>query len=160
MNSLEISNILTSDKFVSPIYGGTLASDELPSAIEQYPCCFCVNTAPKHDIGEHWIALFLPRKDCLEVFCSMGTGPKIHAISRHFKLFYKRFGSKRISSNKRCLQDILSSCCGLYTIAYLQTKCRGYPLKTFISCFSLNSKLNDEILRKVYKVKRIDVTNS
>ena len=47
MNTTKITQYLLTDDFVALVYGATLAADELPTTIVQYPVCFCVNTAPK-----------------------------------------------------------------------------------------------------------------
>lgn len=153
MNTSEITRCLLTDDFVALVYGGTLAADELPTTIDHYPVCFCVNTAPKANAGEHWIALYLQKRGCVEVFCSFGSTPAMHAISTNFKRFYERFGFRKLTWNTHCLQNVLSSLCGMYAVLYLQIKCRGYSIADLTSCFTSDPKLNDEILENYIKAR-------
>ena len=151
MNTNEITRLLLNDDFVAPVYGGTLASDELPTRIVNYPICFCVNTAPKANPGEHWIALYLQQRGYVEVFCSFGSSPAMHVTLTNLRKFHKTFGFQKLTYNNHCLQTVLSSLCGMYAILYLQIKCRGYSIAELTFCFTSDAMLNDKIVEKLYK---------
>lgn len=149
MDTLSINKVVLGDAHAKKYYGGTLASDRLPTEIKNFPVCFIVNTSPHYHSGEHWISLYLEKHGSIEVFCSFGSGPFILSISPHIRTFLKKFGYSCITYNDNILQNIASSYCGLYAITYLKIKCRKYSFENFISCFSDNTLENDAIIESI-----------
>ena len=146
MNTTQITNILSSDKFVAPVFGGTLALDELPTNIYDFPVCYCVNTATSNDDGEHWIGFYLKKMGHVEIFCSFGSSPELLSTSKFIRRFLMIFGQQRIVYNKKYLQNLASSYCGFYVIFYLKLKCRKFSLYDFVNCFTRNGESNDNII--------------
>ncbi len=50
-----IDEILTTDKISNNYYLGSFAFDELPK-ITKFPSCLIINTEPRTQSGEHWLA--------------------------------------------------------------------------------------------------------
>ena len=151
MNTVQISNILLCDKHVAPIFGGTLALDELPDNISSFPVCYCVNTATSNCYGEHWIGIYLEKMGVVELFCSFGSTPELLSTSKHIREFLMKYGQTNIDYNSICLQNIYSSYCGFYVIFYLKIKCRGFTLSDFVNCFTKYGESNDNIVDLISK---------
>lgn len=56
-----IDEILYKDIVCMKTFLGTFAKNELPKKLK-FPCCFIVNTHPRKNEGEHWLAFYFDRK--------------------------------------------------------------------------------------------------
>ena len=71
MNTVEIDNILYSDKYCGRMFKGTQAINALPPF---EPGCYVVNLAPSNHPGLHCVAVFsLTGQDEVEYWCNGGN---------------------------------------------------------------------------------------
>jgi hypothetical protein len=121
---------------------GVFACDELQKfQISVYPAAFVINNEISNYTGEHWVALFVPKRNGpVTFFCSFGLG--LQTYSHHFEEFVKSHGGSYRQYEKR-LQDFKSKVCGHYCIYFLYKLMKGYSLESIYRQFSNNAKLND-----------------
>jgi hypothetical protein len=125
-----------------------MACDELASySIKSYPAALVVNNQPAKQKGEHWVGLFVPKRNSpVTFFCSYGLD--IESYSHHFSNFVKKNGFVQI---KKRLQDFKSSTCGHYCIYFLYKLMKGCKLQIIYRRFSNNYKRNDFIVSRFVK---------
>ena len=144
MYETAIENALKKDSFTSKIFGGVLARDELPKNVD-YPSCYVVNTKPRTNSGEHWLAIYYDKNGHADFFDSYGHHPQY--------FFLDSFLNKTSTSwsfNKIRLQG-LSTFCGYYCLLYLFFRSRQKS-NIFFSFFNNNSLLNDKKI--TYYIKK------
>jgi hypothetical protein len=132
MNSLQITNILSSYRRLRGIFLGVFASDNIlipPSPT--YPLCFVANTERQGTAGEHWVACWASSRARVEYFDSFGDPPPAeieHTLRSHFPT---------IERNKFRLQSALTDACGPYCIAFvaLRLRCGNFRhlMRQFVS---------------------------
>jgi hypothetical protein len=123
----QISDALSSDPFVSPVFLGVFACDQLPPSIA-YPCAVVANTDSSDKSGEHWVAFYFDENGVGEYFDSYGLPPNNSDLFTF--LVNNAMGYK---CNTIQLQGLGSDVCGQYCIAFLANRCRGEPLHTVVS---------------------------
>jgi hypothetical protein len=123
----QISDALRSDPFVSPVFLGVFASDQLPTSIS-YPCAVVANTDSSDKPGEHWVAFYFDENGVGEYFDSYGLPP----INSDLFLFLVN-NAMGYKCNTIQLQGLGSDVCGHYCIAFLAKRCRGEPLHTTVA---------------------------
>ena len=139
MDGQEIADILIRDPFVQPTFHGVFSSDRLPELpVKQRPATLVVNTDPSCRPGEHWIAIYLPKRGPLEYFDSYGKPPEVNSIQT---ILARNGGINKI--NPKSLQGPLSSVCGHYCIYYLLHRCRGQSMETITGRFNVDQQRND-----------------
>ena len=131
-----LETALKRDLFTNKLYGGVVARDELPIKVT-YPSCFIINTRPRTNSGEHWLAVFYDKNGCADFFDSYGHHPSYFNLTT----FLEKTSSSW-SYNRRRIQ-VLSTHCGYYCLLYLFFRARMKSNK-FFSFFSKNSLLNDK----------------
>jgi len=142
-----IDEILTTDKISNNYYLGSFAFDELPE-ITKFPSCLIINTEPRTQSGEHWLACYFDKKKIAFFFDSYGHKPSMYKLDS-----YLRKNSFKIYYNKRKIQGILPYC-GFYSVLFLLFICRG-KLDAFYYPFGKNVILNDHfIFKNINKNKR------
>ncbi len=150
MNTIELINILTEDKFSKKLFCGVLPIDELKNFTFRKPCSLIVNTDESSKPGEHWIALFITKNGYLEYFDSYGIKP----FKKEIFQFIKKHQMKLIF-NKKKIQNSLSINCGKFCLLFVLLRTRGFTMKKIIRFF-VNTKYNDLLINKIYlKYKKI-----
>lgn len=145
MNTVQINNIMHTDKYTKSIYLGTKSLDKLPK-IRKYPSCLIVNNQSSKRPGEHWVAIYYDKNKYGEFFDSFGMNPTFYKLNSYLKS-----SSSKFRFNTKVLQTQSSSYCGFYCILFLLFKARGYSLEKFISLFKnpyKNDKLLNELIEK------------
>lgn len=133
MNSEEMAATLMNDSCISPIFRGVYPVDLLPA---ERRGVYVVNTSPARVSTGHWVAIIGD-----ELFCSYGIEPSVYGIQ----------GVRSVA--QRRLQAIDSKICGLYVIAYVAIRCRGYSTRDFYNCFTLHDTVNDDIMMNVFNMQ-------
>ena len=104
------------------------------------------NTDKHNEKGEHFIAIYCNRK---EIFYFDSFGKKCK--NKYIKKFIKNNTKKRkFVSNSVCIQNKTSLFCGLFSVAFINSKMKKIPFAKFISKFSKQQKgLNDFVVTKM-----------
>jgi hypothetical protein len=99
---------------------GVFPADQVPAIDKTMHCCFILNTEPRGQPGEHWLAFFYNHyADSLEYFDSYGMAVETYGI------VYESLRSCGLASLCTpanivgCLQSDVSFVCGHYCIAFL-----------------------------------------
>ena len=87
------------------------------------------NSHSSKQIGEHWIAIYLPETGITEYFDSFGEPPKIKSFSNFL-------GSSEYVYNNLQVQSETGITCGHYCIFFLLCRFIGVSFKDVISFFS------------------------
>ncbi|HBK84198.1 MAG TPA: hypothetical protein DDZ41_11510 [Flavobacterium sp.] len=149
MNTLEIWNALSSNKYTKNYFKGVFPLDRIPKTIANKPALLIVNLDKSNRPGSHWVAIHFPVKGVPEYFDSFGMEP-------YHKEFFKLFKLNKFRSvlyNKTQLQDFLSDVCGQYCCVYLLNKAKNISLKDFIQTnFRLKKfRENDKKVRSLFQ---------
>ena len=143
LSNFKILEIL--DKRNLPI-NGVFSKDLLPSLKKG----FYIINIQNHDegSGSHWTCLYYDDKDNI-YFDSFGFAAPME-IQRHLKSY---------SYNDKQIQNIDSTSCGYYCIAFIQYMNNKTNKKTsfdtFLNIFKTNKLYNDVILKNLTKIKDI-----
>lgn len=137
MNSNEIANILSKNRFTKECFRGVYSSNNI---ISQYlfPYCLVVNTDKEGQPGTHWVAIYVNNNKEAEYFDSFGKPPNDEIAK-----FLNQFELVHINKNK--IQSNYDTSCGPHVIYYLIQKCRGNSLNTIIK--ELNSSFSDSLVK-------------
>jgi len=133
-NKIELK--IKQDLIISQHFLGAFAFDELPINLS-YPSSFIINTKPRINEGEHWLALFYDKNKVCYFFDSYGFSPNYHRLTN-----YIRTTSAKFNYNKNVLQEMGSTVCGEYCIMFLYYISRN-DLYSFYKKFSNKVKNND-----------------
>ena len=106
---------------------------------------YVMNLENHNQHGSHWTALVMNKKNCLYMD-SFGMPPP----EKVFQYLEKKY--KKVNYNKMEIQDIDSSHCGYFCIAFLKYmgENKKGTLKGFQHIFSRNTKKNDVILANFF----------
>ena len=124
-------------------YLGTFAADTLPQPdlISNFPACLIVNTEIQSQPGQHWIAMYMPNRNVLFYFDSLG---RPYHINIYFTTYVmKVFKPEIIQLNLNRIQAANSGACGLYCIKFLIQISNFQTFDAVINSFTCNPKLND-----------------
>lgn len=161
MNTQELLHVLNSvnRKLKCKYSVGVFAANEIPKQKFKVGA-FIVNTDQNHSPGSHWIAFFFRNYDHCEYFDSYGLAPM---ITDHLK-FISKFKNRK--QNKQELQSITSEVCGHYCLLFLIARMKNRSLNDFLSLFTRNRKVNDELVvkylegvKKLYQISKNNTTN-
>ncbi len=141
MYETAIEEVLLKDSETKKFFIGTFARDELPSKIN-FPCCLVLNTSPRSEPGEHWLALFYDKFGNCDYFDSNGMSPEKLNLTQ-----YLNHTANSWKFNKQRIQG-LSEYCGHYCILYLLFKCRSKTINFFRN-FDQNYINNDKKLKNL-----------
>jgi hypothetical protein len=126
---------------------GVYAADTIPNIIRK-PAAIIANTDEQDKPGTHWVAMYIPKRGCIEFFDSYGLPP---LADGHMKFLNK----KGVSFNKMELQSLTSKVCGQFCLCFLGSRMNGHSMRDFQKLFSKNTKSNDHIVRshvnKIFK---------
>lgn len=124
LNTIQLNNILKTDKCSKHIFIGIFARDQLPKN-PPYPSCFIINTDVSDRPGAHWLAFYYnSNKEC-HFFDSYGLHPSIYGLTS-----YLNRTSRYWIFNKIKYQSFLTKSCGYFAFVFLLLKCRGIDLST------------------------------
>jgi len=146
MDTIQISNILSTDCNLAITFSGVYASDRLPLNCEQ-PAAIVANTDPHDKPGSHWVAFYL-EGGVGEYFDSFGLPP----ININFLNFLNR-NCKRWNYNADDFQSLGSTVCGHYCIWYLSQKAKGRSLAEIQRDFCPDNKKNDKKVASLIEKK-------
>jgi len=130
--------VLKKDKFTKDLFLGAFAKDELPIQ-PAYPSCLIINTDPRSEPGEHWLALYYNKYGYADFFDSYAHSPEYFGLDEY--IFRTSVGC---DYNKKRIQGS-SSFCGFYCILFLFFKARGQE-NLFFNQFSSKLSKNDKII--------------
>lgn len=125
---------------------GVYAADRIPKVLS-LPAAIVANTDTADKKGSHWIALYIDKHAFGSYFDSYGFAP----ISTHH-LDRIRTNCRRYQFNRKKLQSLDSQVCGEYCIMFLYHMCSGVHLRQFCRIFSRDTRRNDHLAAKFYKV--------
>lgn len=115
MNNTEISHMLKSHWSTRNIFEGTFAIDTLPlHPRTKKPCGYICNTESSKNSGEHWLAIYFPKRGPTEYFDSYGL--PINSLKM------KYFVGHRFKRNKLFLQSPYTTVCGQYCLLFIYMK--------------------------------------
>jgi hypothetical protein len=146
MYTSELIDLLKKDKYSRNSFCGVIPYDKLPIKKLRRPCSFIINTQKSTEPGEHWVAIYLPKKGKLEYFDSYGFRPTIDKI---YKLIH--INGKYYIYNKTTIQGVDSTNCGLYTLFYIYFRARKYPMYKYLKFFTSNKTHNDMLIENLFK---------
>lgn len=88
MNTLDIHNVLSSNRYTKKYFKGVFLLDNIPKYVKKRPALLVVNHDKSFLPGSHWVAIFLPKtnRTNAEFFDSYGTKP----IHKEFLKFFKQ----------------------------------------------------------------------
>ena len=116
----------------------------LPS-INSYPSSLIINTHPRGEPGEHWLAMYFDNNKNCEFFDSFGFTANDYGFDKYINLF-----SRSYVNNKFQIQNIDSDGCGYYCIYFILLKARGFTLTNINDLFSKsNFKINDFLISNI-----------
>lgn len=127
MFSYQIDEILKRNTTTKKAYIGCFPADQIPKISIKFPHCFCVNTSPSGERGEHWTAIFIPSKNTAEYFDSLGEFP---AENQEIGKYLSNFSTIKYNSIK--IQSEKSSVCGKHVIYFLHMRCKEIPFEQIL----------------------------
>ena len=113
-------------------------------SFKHFPCYIVSNLSPHGTPGTHWVGLVLYKTNVF-YFDSLGSkcrSPKI-------KKFMYSLGYKKYDYLKTPIQNILSSHCGYFVMAYFFSLSDGETTEQYLSHFSGDSLSNDKISKTI-----------
>ena len=154
MNSNQIREILSSDKFIQEYKGSVIAINELLDFNLQLKSrYFIVNNQTQDLSGEHWFAIFLPSDLSLpvEVFDSLGKPPSTY---NPILLDFLKKQRLQYCYNSLRIQSKDSVACGLYCLYFISLRCLGNSYSSIMQNFhpfnyDLNEKTVTEYIKKI-----------
>ena len=129
-----------------PRFDGVLSRDNLPNSIRPKGLgsavkngAYVINLDEHHDIGTHWIALYLNNKIAI-YFDSFG----VEHIPKEIMKYISR---KKIITNIYRIQAYDSIMCGFFCIGFINFMFNGKSLTDYTNLFSPNDfNENDDII--------------
>lgn len=139
MDAETILKFILSDQKMKHVFQGIYPCDKIPAILKQG--FYIINTDPSFAEGRHWVALCC-LKDCntVEYFDSYGKEP-FPMLDQHLKML-----NVNVRYNACVLQGQTSDVCGDYCVLFCFFSSRGHDMEYFISLFSVNTALNDNIV--------------
>ena len=148
MNNLQIEDYLKND----PNFLGCFPHDSLNSfsTENKFPSpkkttSIIINTDSGR--GEHWVAMVLTKGKCF-YFDSFG----LPIINTNMLNYVKNKKYKTVTYSNQCIQDFLSTSCGLFCIAFVMYVKNRKDYLSFLSIFEEKDlKRNDLVVKKLLK---------
>ena len=142
MNSQQIQAFFPN----TPLFYGVFSCDTIPNTTDK--CGMIINTDPKDNTGEHWVALFQNGKGSSEYFDSFGLPPIIPSILNHLT----QTTPNGCKYNSLTLQHPSVSTCGLYCISFIRHKLLlNGSYESFLSYFCTNTIHNESIITRLFE---------
>ena len=108
-----------------PSVNGVFSRDNLPNMIKN--CAYVINLDEYHDIGTHWVALYINNKT-VTYFDSFG-------VEHIPKEIMKSIGNKNVITNIFRIQAYDSIMCGYFCIGFINFMFNGNSLTDFTNFF-------------------------
>lgn len=143
MNTDELETYMLNDPYISQMYGGVVALNEVPNVIKK-PSVFIVNSDPNYLPGTHWYALYFDRIS--EHFDSAGFEPN-PVLENHLIVHGPQY-----KYNSTRVQNFNTDTCGLFCLFFVYFRCRGYTFNKIMNMFSNNLELNEHIVKYFYEI--------
>ena len=112
-----------------PRFNGVFSRDYLGSVVKNG--AYVINLDEYHDIGDHWVALYVHNKTIKLYFDSFG----VEHIPREIMKFIAR---KKIITNIYRIQAYDSITCGYFCIGFINFMFNGKSLTNYTNLFSPN----------------------
>ena len=133
MNNFDLEQKIITDPVSSSIFGGVLASDELPHRIHK-PVLYTVNTDPSNTPGQHWLVIYIGEN--VDYFDPLGRAP--NRINEHRLSSISPDGYLRMISP---VQNQTSRKCGQFCA-------RNFSMSCIVNSLTLDFTINDYILQQ------------
>lgn len=135
-------------------FGGVYALNEINLLVKHVPFAIIVNTQPRWEPGEHWVAIFISDKGKGVYFDPYGLPP----LQNEFYNFLNR-NCRVWKYNTVTIQGPQSLKCGEYCTIYVACRCSGREHKNELSLFSSihlsqNDATVDLYMKKLKEGKR------
>ena len=147
MYTEELIELLLKNKSSRKVFCGVIPLDQIPLGNRiNKECSFIVNTHESNQPGEHWFAIYVPKRGPIEYFDSYGIPPYHEIIYKFFNVNKRNF-----IHNKIKLQHNSSKNCGKFTLFYIYYRSKGYTMKEYLKLFNTKYLLyNDYILNNLF----------
>ena len=151
MNNHQIEDYLKND----PNFLGCFPHDSLDDLSVTPNWCNNKKTKTRSSIiintdsgrGEHWVAMVLTKGGCF-YFDSFG----LPIINTNMLNYVKNKNYKTVTYSNQCIQDYLSTSCGLFCIAFVMYVKNRKDYLSFLSIFEEKDlKRNDLVVKKLLK---------
>lgn len=147
MNSLEISNILSSNSMTKKCFKGVFSANNIKD-FEDFPYGVVINTDKFGEPGTHWVALYVIDKNTAEYFDSFAQTP-----TKYINNYLKKFKDLKMSHTK--IQSIFDTSCASHVIYFLFHRCKGISFNSIME--QLNDPFSDSFVKLfVYRLLKID----
>lgn len=151
MNSEQINNILSNDKYAKHVFKGCFPKDiPIINELKTPKRAYILNTSSQYEEGTHWIALYMNDTKCY-IFDSLYSHNVLNDkyMRRSIFLLKKR---RKLIRNKKRVQPLNSSTCGLYTLLFVLWMSRNYTYGSFLKLFtSYSLQENDKFICMLMK---------
>ena len=149
MNSDQITDILSKDKYAKRIFKGCYPKDDTALGRVRARRPYILNTDTRYGEGIHWIGLYTNATHCY-IFDSYAYNA-MHDNHMRRTIFLLK-GNKKLVQNKSRVQPLTSSTCGLYAILFVLWMSRNYSYTSFLKFFACYSfQENDEFICTLMK---------
>lgn len=156
MNSIQIHNLLSHNKYTKKYFAGVYPADQLPHNLNETfknkpIILFVANYSSSRSPGSHWIGICVSRSPrTIEVFDTAGDGLSFKS-NKYFQNFIERNrktknGIRAVLYNKAQLQSLTSTLCGQFTCLYVLARSRGSSFNLFLNLFDSNNMVANDNL--------------
>ena len=145
MKTEELESYMLNDPYISKVYGGVVAHDQLPLRINK-PSIFIVNSDTIMLPGKHWYALYFDVVN--EHFDSAGSSP-----DKTLENYLIAYGPNYLYNSQR-VQSPHSDTCGLFCLFYCFFRCRGFSFSRIMNMFSKNLTVNEAVVKYFYALTK------
>lgn len=121
------------------------ASDCLPDRVPNNSG-IVINLSPSTESGSHWVSIHFDHYGCATYFDSYGVPPSVPSIQN-----FLRIKCRTVTINNFAFQQTHSNVCGQYSCVFLSHMLTSnIGIDFFCKFFSINSTLNDSLIRKLF----------
>ena len=122
---------------------GVFARDQVPDLVTlPRPFALVFNTHPSDRPGEHWLAIYGPRKGRVELFDSFGLPLSFYGLE-----------SLDLAHHRYSLQSYSSSLCGHYCILYIYSRSHGISLSNIVHSLLEHRSIDSFVLDYVRNLR-------
>lgn len=146
MDTNQLIKFLKRDKYSKKYFCGVLPFNKLPIKKIKKPCSFIINSHDSTLPGEHWFAIYVPRRGKIEYFDSYGLKP-----TNDFVLAFIKANKLPYIYNEKNIQAINSNTCGKYCVFYIYMRSRGFTMKKITNFFVSNKDINESFINNLFK---------
>ena len=117
----ELLGVMDLDRCLKKIKTNVFAANTIPK--KKKNGAFIINTQNANQLGQHWVAVFIPKNAPPEYFDSYG---------RDAPTKFQKFIGMRYKYNPYKFQGPLSDTCGLHCLHYLAKRCQKIKPHTIL----------------------------